>query len=406
MNLLLFECFSGGRYADQKLSSSILSEAYGMIRSLISDCKAAGHRVTTFMDSRLLPFSPANEADKIVNVSSPYDLYKKLKEFSSLVDAVYVIAPESGQVLEKILETIEASGGTSLNCEIATIKHFSNKIRAHETFKKIGLKVPETILPDIQQKVGNIERLAEEMGYPLIFKPIDGFSCNGLSLVRNKNNIAGAVKKIAQESTSKQFVVQKMITGEATSACVISTGDKALAVSLNKQRVTLSPPEGESTYDGGVVPFNHNLEVEALKAAERAVEASIGMKGYVGVDMILTEEEPVVIEVNPRLTTSYIGLRREANFNIADAITDAVINRKLPTNVQHRGYTFFSKVEVPSYPEIVSEIYKLKDVVSPPFPVEENTAYALIASSSTSPKGAQSGFYHTKKRLLSFYGGD
>jgi len=406
LNLLLFECFSGGRYADQKLSSSILSEAYGMMRGLISDCKAAGHRVTTFLDSRLMPFSPANEADKIVNVSSPYDLYKKLKEFSSLVDAVYVIAPESGQVLEKLLETIEASGGTSLNCEIATIKHFSNKIRAHETFEKIGLKVPETILPDIQQKVGNIERLAEEMGYPLIFKPIDGVSCSGLSLVRNRNNIAGAVKKIAQESTSKQFVVQKMITGEATSACVISTGDKALAVSLNMQRVTLSPPEGESTYDGGVVPFNHRLEVEALKAAERAVEASIGMKGYVGVDMILTEEEPVMIEVNPRLTTSYIGLRREANFNIADAITDAVINRKLPTNVQHRGYTFFSKVEVPSYPEIVSEIYNLKDVVSPPFPVEENTAYALIASSSTSPKGAQSGFYRTKKRLLSFYGGD
>ncbi|MCJ7721336.1 ATP-grasp domain-containing protein, partial [Candidatus Bathyarchaeota archaeon] len=131
-----------------------------------------------------------------------------------------------------------------------------------------------------------------------------------------------------------------------------------------------------------------------------------GLKGYVGVDMILTEEEPIVIEVNPRITTSYIGLKRAAKFNTAQAIVDAVIRRKLPTNVHYRGYAFFSKVEVPSCRQVVAETYNLKDVVSPPFPIEENTVYALIASSSSSPRGAQSAFYRTKKRLLSLYGDD
>jgi len=389
------------------LSSSILSEGYGMLRSLISDCKAAGHNVTTLMDSRLEEFNPPNEADKRVTVSSPNELYAKLEEFSSVADAVYVIAPESGQVLEKLVHIIETSGGKLLNCKFDAIKRVSNKMTVYETLGRIGLKVPETVLLDIHEKTGNIRRLIKELGYPLVFKPLDGVSCGGLSLVKDGDNIAGAVKKVARESMSKQFIAQKVIRGKAASACVISTGDKALSVTLNRQLVTLASPDEESGYYGGVVPFDHSLEREALRAAQRVVEGIGGLKGYVGVDIILADEDPVVLEVNPRLTTSYVGLRRVVNFNPAEAIVDAVIRRKLPKNVQSRGYAFFSKVEVPPRRQIIAETYKLKDVISPPFPIEGNrSAYALIATVSTSPKGAESAFHRTKKRLLNLYRGD
>lgn len=407
MNLLIFEYVSGGGYANQKLSSSILSEGYGMLRSLISDCKAAGHNVTILLDSRLKAFNPPNEADQIVSVSSPHEVDEKLTELSAMADAVYVIAPESGQVLEKLVKNIEASGGTSLNCEADAIRQVSNKMTAYETMKKRGLKVPETVLLDIHEKIENIKRLTKELGYPLVFKPLDGVSCGGLSLVIDDDNIAGAVKKVARESMSKQFIAQKAIRGKAASAYIISTGDKAVAVTLNRQLVTLASPDEESGYYGGAVPFDHSLENEALRAAERAVEAVSGLKGYVGVDIILTNEEPVVLEVNPRLTTSYVGLRRVVNFNPAEAIVDAVIGRKLPKNVQSSGYAFFSKVEVPPRPQIIEKTYKLKEAVSPPFPIEGNkSAYALIATVSTSAQGAESAFYRAKKRLLNLYRGD
>jgi predicted ATP-grasp superfamily ATP-dependent carboligase len=407
LNLLIFEYVSGGGYTNQKLSASILSEGYGMLRSLISDCKAAGHNVTTLLDSRLKEFNSPNEADQIVSTSSPNEVDEKLKELSSVADAVYVIAPESGQVLEKLVENIEFSGGTSLNCEIDAIKRVSNKMTAYETLERMGLKVPETVLLDIHKKTENIKRLTKELGYPLVFKPLDGVSCGGLSLVKDERDIAGAVKKVARESMSKQFIAQKLIGGKAASACVISTGDKAVAVTLNRQLVTLASPDEESGYYGGAVPFDHSLEKEALRVAQRVVEGIGGLKGYVGVDMILADEEPVVLEVNPRLTTSYVGLRRVADFNPAEAIVDAIIVRKLPKNVQSRSYAFFSKVEVPPRRQIIAETYKLKDIISPPFPIEENrSAYALIATVSTSPKGAELAFHRTKERLLNLYGGD
>jgi predicted ATP-grasp superfamily ATP-dependent carboligase len=404
LNLLIYEHISGGGYANETISAGILSEGYAMLRSLISDFKAAGHLVTTLLDLRLKRFNPPLKADEVVPISSSNGLDTKLRELAGVADAIYIVAPESGQVLEKLVENAEAFGGTSLNCQSDAIERVSNKMKTYEALEKKGVKVPETVLLGIHEKTRNISRLTKEMEYPLVFKPIDGIGCFGLSLARDEGSIAAAVKKVAHESLSHHFLIQELLRGTAVSTCVFSTGKKAKAVTLNRQFVNLETPEGESRYSGGAVPFLHSLEGEALKTAQRAIEIIGGLKGYVGVDMILTKEGPVVMEINPRLTTSYIGLRKVVAFNPAQATVDAVLRQKLPKTSSLRGYALFKKVEVPSLPQIVAKTYKLKEVTSPPFPIRGNqSTYALLATSSTSLKGAQSALYRAKKRLLKLY---
>jgi tyramine---L-glutamate ligase len=404
LNLLIFECFSGGGHADQKLSSSILSEAYGMLRTAVSDFRMAGHNVTTLLDSRLVALDAPMEANKVIAVCTKNQFEDKIEEFSGKVDAVYVIAPESNQVLEGLLQKVNDSGGMSLNCEVDSVKTVSNKITAHEVLKKSGVKVPDTVFLDTNEKLENIRNIIRELEYPLLFKPADGTSCGGLSVIQNENQIPQGAKRVRQESTSKQFLAQRLIKGKTASACVLSSGDKAVALSVNKQLVTLASPKGESKYFGGEVPFNHKLEKCALKVAEKAVEAVKGLRGYVGVDMLLTDEEAIVIEINPRLTVSYVGLQKVATLNMSNAIIDAVTKRKIPVKHVINGGSYFSKVEVPCCPQNVSETYKLINVVSPPFPTHDKKVYALVATASNTIKGAKSAFYRTKKRLLSTCG--
>jgi predicted ATP-grasp superfamily ATP-dependent carboligase len=324
-----------------------------------------------------------------------------------MVDAVYVIAPESDLTLQKLLEKVALSGVNSLNCDVDAVKSVSNKMTNYEMLKKMGLKVPKTVLLEKNENMKKIKQSITKLGYPLVFKPIHGVSCDGLSVVKNDDYIKLAVKKIEQESISKKFIVQKLLRGKAASVCVLSTGDKALAVSLNKQLVTLASPTKKSRYHGGAVPFDHTLEKQALRTAEKVVKAIKGLKGYVGVDMILTKEAPVIIEVNPRLTVSYIGLSRAMNFNPAEAIVNSIIKGKLPKNVQNKKFVFFSKVEVPFVPKILAETYKIKDIISPPFPIGANkSSFALVASSASTIRGAQTAFCRAKKHLLSLYGGD
>ena len=62
--------------------------------------------------------------------------------------------------------------------------------------------------------------------------------------------------------------------------------------------------------------------MRSTRLAQRAVDCVQGLFGYVGVDLVLgdTAEADRAIEINPRLTTSYVGLRALAEFNIAEAM--------------------------------------------------------------------------------------
>lgn len=402
MKLFVYEHVAGGGYAGRHIPSNTLSEGYGMLRTFISDLRAAGHIVTTTLDSRIVRFKPTLRADEIVPIYNLGKLKRILKKFCRSVDAVQIIAPESNGTLRRLLEIVEAAGGLTLNCPSDSVRIASNKIMFNEALRKFGLPAAKTVLVDIREGIKSIERAAGELGFPLVFKPIDGVGCSGLSLVETKSQVSMAIDKVRKESPSRYIVAQRLIKGTAASVCLISTGDQTLPLTLNKQRVTLASPRSESGYHGGTVPLNHPLKDEALTVARKVVESLGGLRGYVGVDMVLTRDGPVLMEVNPRLTTSYIGLRNVVNLNPAQAVITSVVERKLPRSVQVSGYTTFLKIDVPtpSY-ESLQRVYELKELVSPPFPIgNEDVTYGLISASSAKLSDARTRLYRTKRRLL------
>jgi predicted ATP-grasp superfamily ATP-dependent carboligase len=407
LKLFVYEHVSGGGFSDKLLPPSILSEGFGMLRTVISDFKTAGHSVTTMLDSRLAVLTPPIEADCIVPISSLREAKTAFQKISESADATYVVAPESNHVLQSLVAGVEQADVPSLNSQASAIGEVSDKAVFNEALKRLGLPAPETIVFSAFNDVAEVRQTVKDrLEFPLVFKPIAGVSCDGLSVVRNENQVNRAVDKISMESSSKRFVVQQLISGATVSVSVISTGSETLPVSLNRQDVTLGMPNSISAYQGGLVPFDNPLNREAFAMAKRVVKSFRGLKGYIGVDLVLTEKEPVVIEVNPRLTTSYIGIRKVVNFNPAQAIISSVLESELPKNTQSTGYAFFSKVEIRKpTAEVLRRTYGMNEVVSPPFPVSENgTACALVLSYRATLKGAVAGFHEAKKRLFSITG--
>ena len=407
MRLLVYEHISGGGFADKAIPASVLSEGFGMLRTLTADFKAAGHSVTTLLDSRLAKWNPPIDADCIVPVSSPQEAEANLQKIAEQADAAYVIAPETESALQSLVELIEHAGATSLNCPASAIEKVSDKAVFPESMRKLGLPLPETMMFSVADCLDEITKaLRGSLEFPLVFKSSNGVSCGGLSVVRDKNQVDGAVNKIKQESSSKHFLVQELMVGDAASVSLLSTGNDTAAVSLNWQDVTIETPEACSKYSGGTVPFDHPLRAEAFAVAEKLAKSFPDLRGYIGVDFVLTEDEAVVIEVNPRLTTSYTGLRRVVNFNLAQAIISAVLKRELPKRIQSCGYACFSKVETPN-PHIraLQKIYGLDEVICPPFPLAGNRfASALLASYGATLKEAELRFREAKKRVLNTIG--
>ena len=91
--------------------------------------------------------------------------------------------------------------------------------------------------------------------------------------------------------------------------------------SLNKQFVELKGDKG--TYVGGMLPFESEYKDELFDIATKACEHVKGLKGFVGVDLLLCNDDiypAYLLEINSRFTTPYVGLKKIANFNIVKTI--------------------------------------------------------------------------------------
>lgn len=102
-----------------------------------------------------------------------------------------------------------------------------------------------------------------------------------------------------------ELVYQELVEGEVVSVSLLSDGSRAETVSINRSLsgVDACRPPARFVYCGNVTPYAGPGGREAAALAEHLVE-DLGLRGSVGVDMVLTDGGPVALEVNPRLQAS------------------------------------------------------------------------------------------------------
>jgi predicted ATP-grasp superfamily ATP-dependent carboligase len=103
--------------------------------------------------------------------------------------------------------------------------------------------------------------------------------------------------------------------------------------------------DGRFRYLGGAVPLPADLSQRAVQAATRAIATIPDISGYVGVDLVLglaeDGSEDAVIEINPRPTTSYVGLRALAEANLAEALLHIAMGDGIANLLWRKGMVSF-----------------------------------------------------------------
>jgi len=131
--------------------------------------------------------------------------------------------------------------------------------------------------------------------------------------------------------TPSSFVWQRYHPGLAVSVAAI-IGPECGGIEVFPLCRQLLTDDGTFAYLGGEFPVHTDRNDEIDQLVRRTCRAIDGLRGYVGFDLILPESaaEPVVlVEINPRLTTSYVGYRRLTTANIAA--------RAIGADERHRG---------------------------------------------------------------------
>jgi predicted ATP-grasp superfamily ATP-dependent carboligase len=165
------------------------------------------------------------------------------------------------------------------------------------------------------------ELVPPDFPFPAIVKRCDGAGSVGLSLLRQR---PGLPTTVAWPSRIERFC-----NGMPVSVSCICGHKGVFPLPPSWQRLS---GDGRFRYEGGAIPIPPPQARRAKRLARRAVEALGGAMGYLGIDMVLGERsdgrDDVVIEINPRLTTSYVGLRTLAESNLVQAMIDVEEGRK------------------------------------------------------------------------------
>jgi tyramine---L-glutamate ligase len=407
LKIIVYEYVSGGGFAEKAIPPGLLAEGYAMLRSITTDFKAAGHEVTILLDARISKFRLPIDADCILPIFFADEPQKVILCKSNQIDAIFIIAPESGQTLEHLIKSVERTGKILLNCTAEGIAAVSDKAKLTSYLQSNRYNTPKTIILDLSDDLTQLEeKIACQLPFPIVLKPLDGTGCSGIIKVKNSNESHEALQKIKKQNLHLKFIAQEYINGLPASVSLISNGQRAVGITLNMQQITLAGPEGQSSYDGGCVPLEHHLKEKAITIAEQIVSSTPGLYGYVGVDLILTEQDIYVVDINPRLTTSYVGLHAICTINIAQAIVDSITLSKLPDKCVNRSVVFFSKSQVlPPSIDCFQKISKLSNIVTPPFLLNETEGtVAFVFGQGVSMQDAFLHLEEAKKTLCSIMG--
>jgi predicted ATP-grasp superfamily ATP-dependent carboligase len=250
-------------------------------------------------------------------------------------DACLPIAPEENMISYEITKSIENKGWMVLGSSSDAVKTCSDK---WETYKTLKDKVPfaRTQKLSLQQ----VEEETIEFEEKMVVKPADGVSCTSVQTVDSMESFILAAEEIKKATALPYLLIQKYLEGTCVSVSLLSDGDNVLPLSLNLQNIELH--NSHMDYHGGKVPYRHPKIQEAYKAAKKALKSIKGIKGYVGVDMILNDEINI-LEINSRLTTSYVALRELLDFNLGQSILESC-QGKLPKRAKLNGVASFKKV--------------------------------------------------------------
>jgi len=338
MRILVHEFVSGGGLAGKDVPASLAREGSAMLRALVADLAAIRrHRIVTTADARF-PLAAPPGVDVVTLSLRSAERSEQLDALIASADAVWFVAPETGGSLERLAARAEHYGTPVIGSGSATIRRASDKAGIVRRLGRHGVPCPNTRVLRLDINRAELKTAVREVGYPVVVKPRRGAGCDGVCLARDAPELGRAVKTARRVAGRESLLLQRFVPGVAASVSLLVAGDRAMALAVNAQRIRIAR---SFSYDGGTTPFDHPLARRAVEVALRACEALGGFRGYVGVDLILTDSEAVVIEVNARLTTAYLGVRSAIDDNVA-ALALAACAGDLPTSVSVRQRVRFT----------------------------------------------------------------
>lgn len=311
MRHFLFEFITGGGLSGQALPETLIREGEIMIQTLLDELIEAGYsEIVLTRDNRIDPIDKKAE-QHIVQQS----LEDELPALIKTSDITWLIAPETDESLVTLAELFIKHGKLFIGSTPEAIRIATSKLSSNKRFLDSEINIVETRL---------LSDAVPESQSGWIVKPDDGVGAESCYFIRDKSHLS----EIISAKKDNNFIMQPYIEGTHMSMSLLVFDNDVRLLACNRQYITIKEDAVSLTAIG--VNECLYLKNEMMALAKNIVSRISGFAGYIGVDLIESENKLFVLDINPRFTTAYAGLSRSLGCNITAIILDTFLKKKLP----------------------------------------------------------------------------
>lgn len=338
VRILVYEFMTGGGSLGDAvlppLPASFSQEGAAMVTALAGDFAALdGVEVACLWDDRLaggrLP------GCRVRQVADARQERAAFAELARAADWTVVIAPECSGLLLDRCRRVQAAGGRLLGPRPDLVELAGDKQATADHLAAASIPVPAGIA------LGAGAAWPAGFPCPAVWKPRDGAGSQGIRFLAGLSSEGCGPGDAACHVFPTAGRLESFHPGLPASVSFLCGPRARIALPPCRQHLSR---DGCFRYLGGSLPLEPALAERATRLAGRALATLAEPLGYLGVDLVLGDRpdgnDDVVMEINPRLTTSYVGLRAAACDNLAGAMLELAAGGTPTVSVSQRNVRF------------------------------------------------------------------
>jgi len=244
------------------------------------------------------------------SVTSSNEERTVIEEWGPQLDAALVIAPEFDGILQNRCHWLRSLGLRLLNADETALELASDKLKTDQICREHQIPtIPTCTVSQCDQR--------QPPWLPLVVKLRDGAGSLEMEILTSEEQW----RTFCRRTDRDRFLVQPYLAGRSLSVSgLLEEGVVRHLFPIGEQLFSRSDPV---SYVGGKIPARDVPEQAIHQLVTQTARALPGLSGWTGFDILLPEtspQSPLLIEVNPRLTTSSLGYRAVCQENLGNWI--------------------------------------------------------------------------------------
>ncbi len=327
--ILLIEYLLSDDDAWSNAEDSMQAEAIAMLTAVAADFRLLPNAETTVL---LSPQSRTqlNAAGRIDDqwqieeiTSGPATWLDDRGDRADAVDAMLVIAPECNGLLVSLLQQIQTGAWKHVRClnlDSSRAAVFADKRTTAEWLQKHRISTPETKAVG-DQLAGELLFRRKRFQESFVIKPRHGAGSDRVNVISMSRSEFDRLRDLPSDP-DVDWILQPLVPGDACSVGLIGGGADRPTMILPAARQDVRKFHDQFRYFGGTIPCEEPLAGVVRPVAEQVAAALGPFSGFVGIDVVVStaangDMTAQLIEINPRLCTSYVGYRALCEDNLA-----------------------------------------------------------------------------------------